>query len=70
MKQQTLEESLKLSPPITVGAISLFGISLEQWILILTAIYTLLLIIAILRDKFIKPFLENRREKNQKNSDE
>ncbi len=66
MKQQTIEESLKLGPPITVGTISLFGISLEQWILILTAIYTLLLIISILRDKFIKPFLESRREKKSK----
>lgn len=70
MKQQTIEESLKLGPPITVGTISLFGISLEQWILILTAIYTLLLIISILRDKFIKPFLDKRREKIVKDNDE
>lgn len=47
---QTLHDSLvhavKDTPPIAVGAITLFGVELSNWVLILTAIYTIVRIIS------------------------
>ena len=44
-------EAVKAAPPITVGGLTMLGVSLSEWVLILTAIYTLLQIHFLLRDK-------------------
>ena len=44
-------EAVKAAPPITVGGLTLWGVSLSEWVLILTAIYTVLQIYFLLRDK-------------------
>lgn len=44
-------EAIKAAPPITVGGLTMWGVSLSEWVLILTAVYTLLQIYFLLRDK-------------------
>lgn len=44
-------EAVKAAPPITVGGLTLWGVGLSEWVLILTAIYTILQIYFLLRDK-------------------
>lgn len=44
-------EAVKAVPPITVGGLTMWGVSLSEWVLILTAIYTVLQIYFLLRDK-------------------
>lgn len=70
MSQHIVEETVKAVLPITISTIYLFGIPLDQWVLILTIIYTVLLIISTLRDKFITPYLEKKkREMSKANGD-
>lgn len=47
MKQGTTE-ALVAAPPIATGSLVLFGVPLASWVILLTAVYTLFLII----DKF------------------
>ena len=44
-------EAVKAAPPLTVGGLTMGGVSLSEWVLILTAIYTVLQIYFLLRDK-------------------
>lgn len=53
MNKQTLQEHLvnaaKDAPPFAVGGLTLFGVNLSDWVLLLTAVYTVIRIIAELR---------------------
>ncbi|MFZ6711997.1 hypothetical protein [Undibacterium sp. TC9W] len=53
-------EPLKASPPVAISAITLLGIPLNEWVFILTIIYTVLQITFFVRDKVIKPWLHRR----------
>lgn len=44
-------EAAKAAPPLTVGGLTLWGVGLADWVLMLTAIYTLLQIFFLIRDK-------------------
>jgi hypothetical protein len=48
MKHETINEVARAAPPLGVGGLSLYGIPLNEWVLLLTAIYTIFLIV----DKF------------------
>ena len=45
MKTETLSEAARAAPPMGVGGLTRFGVTLSDWVLILTAIYTMFLII-------------------------
>jgi hypothetical protein len=47
-------EALKASPPVTVVGLSLGGVSLQDWVLIATLIYTLLQTGWFIYSKFIR----------------
>lgn len=47
-------EAAKAAPPVTVVGMTLGGVSLQEWVLILTAVYTVLQIGFLLRDKLLK----------------
>lgn len=49
MIKEALSDSVKIVPPATVSVLKLFEIPLSQWVLILTAIYTFLMIIVTVR---------------------
>jgi hypothetical protein len=46
-------EAAKATPPVTVAGLSLWGVTLHEWVLILTAVYTVLQIGFLLRDKLL-----------------
>jgi uncharacterized membrane protein len=54
-------EYVKAAPPVTISTISLLGIPLNEWVCICTIIYTVLLIVFLLRDKLIQPWRMRRR---------
>jgi hypothetical protein len=45
-------ESIKASPSITVGTMTVMGVQISDWVLILTIIYTAMQILFLLRDKW------------------
>lgn len=48
MTKESVAELAKALPPVGVGGLTLWGVQLSDWVLILSAIYTLFLLI----DKF------------------
>lgn len=51
-------ELVKLSPPASVGGLSAFGLPLNEWVYILTILYTLIMIL----DKLFPEVLNKLRE--------
>ena len=45
-------EAIKASPPVTVGGLTLFGVSLPDLVMLATLAYTVLQIYFLLRDKW------------------
>ncbi len=45
MTAQTATEIGGALPPVAVGSLVLFGIPLQEWVLLLTAVYTIIMII-------------------------
>ncbi len=50
MQNETLVESVKLTPPAIVSVLSFAGMSLEQWVTVLTIIY----LFALIAEKFVR----------------
>lgn len=46
-----VSEAVKAAPPLTVGGLTLWGVGLADWVLMLTALYTILQIFFLIRDK-------------------
>lgn len=46
-------EAVKASPPLTVAGLTVYGVGLQDWILILTALYTIIQIFILIRDKLL-----------------
>lgn len=62
-QHEILVESAKLSPPVAVTGLSLWGISLQDWVLVATLIYTLASLFFLFRDKVWKPWKERHARK-------
>lgn len=50
MQHETLVEGVKLTPPAIVSVLSFAGMSLEQWVTVLTIIY----LFALIAEKFVR----------------
>jgi hypothetical protein len=50
--QEMVTEGLKAAPPVTVTGLALGGIQLSDIVLLLTALYTVLQIFFLIRDKW------------------
>jgi hypothetical protein len=48
-------EVVRATPPVTVGGLTLFGVGLSDWVLLLTLVYTALQVYFLLRDKWYTP---------------
>lgn len=62
MKDEVATEVAKAAPPVTVGAMTIFGYQLSDWVLIATLVYTLLQTFFLVRDKYWR----YRREQSQR----
>lgn len=54
-EHDVLTEVTRAAPSITVGGLTLFGVGLADWVLIVTLIYTVLQVYFLLRDRWYKP---------------
>lgn len=54
---------VKVAPPVVVSTFTLFGYPLQTWVLFLTALYTLLQMYVLIRDKIIRSRVTNDEEK-------
>lgn len=60
MRQETadaLSDGLKVAPPVSVMAVTIAGMSLQDWVYVLTIIYTVMLITQHVWTKWLKPWL-------------
>lgn len=53
-------EAVKASPPLTVVGLTIYGVSLQDWVLLITLAYTLLQIFFLIRDKVFRPYKEKQ----------
>ena len=49
-------EAARAAPPLSVVGLSLMGVSLQDWVLVITLIYTALSLIFLIRDKVYRPW--------------
>lgn len=66
---QAITETLKLTPPIAIGGSSVAGVDWQTWVLILTLVYTILLILHKLFQIY-KDVVTFKREEDAKASGE
>ena len=59
--------AVKLTPPLTVGGLTLFGIGLNDAVLIITGLYAVLQIIFLVYDRIVHPHREKRRGRQRSN---
>lgn len=52
LKEQIIADTLKATPPVGVSALSVCGLGLSDLVLILTGVYTVLMIFFLIRDKW------------------
>ena len=53
MQHETIVEGVKIAPPAVVSVLSFAGMSLEQWVTVLTIIY----LFALITEKVVKLIL-------------
>lgn len=53
------------APPASVSGLLIMGYPLESWVLVGTAIYTVLALFVLIRDKFYLPWKEKKDGKAQ-----
>lgn len=49
------------APPAGISGLKLLGLTLPDWVLLATALYTVLALFVLIRDKFYLPWKEKRR---------
>lgn len=55
-KTELATEALRASPPVTVTGLALAGISLQDWVLVATLVYTVFSLFFLIRDKIYLPW--------------
>jgi uncharacterized membrane protein len=55
-KTELAAEAVRVSPPVTVAGLSLAGISLQDWVLVATLVYTVVSLFFLIRDKVYIPW--------------
>ena len=58
-----MEAIIKATPPVAITGLMLGGVSLAEWLVIVTLIYTVLQCVFLLRDKLYRPWVEAKKLK-------
>jgi uncharacterized membrane protein len=61
-RSDIVASAVKSLPPVSVASATLLGYPLADWVLFLTAVYTLLQIVAFVRDKFWRQRRKHKKE--------
>ncbi|MBB5414125.1 hypothetical protein [Paraburkholderia atlantica] len=51
-RSDVVASAAKVAPSVSVASLTILGYPLADWVLMLTALYTILQVIALIRDKF------------------
>jgi len=51
-KNEVITEALKSAPPVSIAGATVLGASLEEWVLVLTALYTVLQLAYFIRRRY------------------
>lgn len=51
-KNEVLSEALKSAPPVSIAGATVLGFSMQDWVLVLTALYTFLQIAYFIRKSY------------------
>lgn len=52
-RSDVVASAAKITPPVSVASLTLLGYPIADWVLFLTALYTVLQIWVLIRDKFL-----------------
>lgn len=63
MDQDAKMQIIKSAPPLLVSTSTVFGIPLQDWVFILTIIYTIAQLYYFLKEKLVRPWLSKRKKK-------
>lgn len=55
-KTELATEAARISPPVAVTGLSLYGVSLQDWVLVVTLVYTVASLVFLIRDKLYIPW--------------
>lgn len=58
-------QTLKAAPPLVVSTWTVLGITLQDWVCIVTIVYTVFQLYFLLKEKWIAPWLAKRRGKKR-----
>lgn len=61
-----LENLAQVSPAVAVSGSLVLGVSLSDWVYIVTIIYTLVGICTMIKKHWVDPWLENKRKRREK----
>ena len=65
-----LENLAQVSPAVAVSGSLVLGVSLSDWVYIVTIIYTLVGICTMIKKHWVDPWLENKRKRREKENSE
>ena len=68
--KDVLETVANATPAITVSSLIIFGLPLNDWVYVLTILYTFLGICTMIKKHWINPWLENKRLKGKDENNE
>lgn len=61
--RDAIASAVKVAPPIAVTGMHFLGYGIAEWVLALTAVYTILQIVILIRDKIYYSELKRREER-------
>ena len=61
----TVFDALQITPALTVSGITLLGISLHDWVYIVTIIYTFIGIVTIIKKHWYDPWKNSKKEEDE-----
>lgn len=67
--KDVLETVANATPAITVSSLIIFGLPLNDWVYVLTILYTFIGICTMIKKHWINPWLENKRIIKEENAD-
>ena len=67
--KDVLETVANATPAITVSSLIIFGLPLNDWVYVLTIVYTFIGICTMIKKHWINPWLEKRQLRKDKNNE-
>ena len=60
-------EILQMSPAVAVSGVTFMGFPLNEWVYILTIIYTAVCILSVIKKHWVDPYINNKNKNKDNN---